>query len=92
MITNFVGEKEVTAYLRDFLRRLITLDPLPNLWCPVTPSGENLLRQILDLVRVHHPNLVNSVSVLPIQLDRGTRRIAFRRGSPSKEGAIESGG
>jgi ribosomal protein S18 acetylase RimI-like enzyme len=101
MITNFVGEKEVTAYLRDFLRRLVTLNPLPNLWCPVTPSGEKLLRRILELVKVDHPNLVDSVSVLPIQLDRATRKIAFRRGSPSKDipgksvlildGAIHSG-
>lgn len=101
MITNFVGEKEVIAYLRDFLQRLITLKPMPNLWCPVTPSGDKLLRRILELVKADHPNLVNNVSVLPIHLNRATRNIAFSRGSPSKDipgksvlildGAIHSG-
>ena len=85
MITNFIGDAEVVAYLRDFLRRVARLRPIPSIWCPVTPSGKELLQRMLGVVKNDHPELVPMVSVLPIMLDRTNGKMAFGSESPSKD-------
>lgn len=101
MVTYFLGGEEVAAYLRDFLERLSKFDPIPTVWCPMTPSGNELLDALLDLVSESFPDLVEKVSVLPIQIDEKTDRIKFDAKNPSKiisgksvlifDGAIHSG-
>ena len=90
MVTYFIGREEVDAYLRDFLDRLGRFDPLPNLWCPITPSGDALLGQILRLVKTEHPEWIEKVSVLPIQIGEDGRAIRFRSPSPALDAANKS--
>ena len=85
MVTYFLGREEVSAYLRDFLIRLERLNAVPTLWCPLTRSGTALLDELLNLVGRHHPRLAESVSVLPIEVDDGTRQIRFTQGDPAKD-------
>ena len=60
MVTHFIGGEEVSAYLRDFLGRLVLFHEIPTLWCPLTRSGNALLNQLLDLVE-QYPQLAESV-------------------------------
>lgn len=85
MVTHFLGREEVSAYLRDFLVRLECLDAIPTLWCPLTRSGNALLSELLDLVEANHPQLVKSVSVLPIEVKNGSDEVRFTRGDPAKD-------
>jgi len=90
MVTYFVGVEEVTAYLRDFLDRLSQFDPFPNLWCPITPSGNALLVQLLSLVKTEHPEWIDKVSVLPIQIERDGGPIRFDSDCPAQDVANKS--
>lgn len=102
MVTYFLGKEEVSAYLRDFLIRLELLDAVPTLWCPLTRSGNALLNELLDLVAEHHPKLIETVSVMPIEVSDQTREIRFTKGDAAKDirgqnvlifdGATHSGG
>jgi GNAT superfamily N-acetyltransferase len=85
MVTYFLGKEEVSAYLRDFLVRLEQLDAVPTLWCPLTRSGNALLDELLDLARDHHPKLVETVSVLPIEVRDKMLEVRFTSGDPAKD-------
>lgn len=85
MVTYFLGKEEVSAYLRDFLIRLEQLDAVPTLWCPLTRSGKALLDELLDLARDYHPNLVETVSVLPVEVRDKTLEVRFATEDPAKE-------
>ncbi len=85
MVTHFIGREEVSAYLRDFLVRMERLDARPTLWCPLTRSGNALLNQLLDLVEKNHPQLTDSVSVLPIEVKDGSDKVHFFNGDPAKD-------
>lgn len=63
------------AYLRDFLERLTFFNPFPNVWCPITPSGDVLLNRLLDLVEAQQPDWIESLSVLPIQIQKENPKI-----------------
>jgi hypothetical protein len=87
MVTYFIGLEEVDAYLRDLLERLDRFDPLPDLWCPVTASGNALLRRLVRLVREERPQWSEKVSALPIYLDeRDGRTIRFDSSSILRRG------
>jgi N-acetylglutamate synthase-like GNAT family acetyltransferase len=85
MVTYFLGKEEVAAYLRDFMRRLKTFEPVPTVWCPMTPSGNELLSQMLSLVGNEHPDLAENVSVIEIQISPEGEKIRFSEGSPQTE-------
>ncbi len=85
MVTYFLGKEEVSAYLRDFLIRLEQLDAVPTLWCPLTRSGKALLDELLDLARDHHPKLVETVSVVPIEVRDKTLEVRFSTEDPAKD-------
>jgi GNAT superfamily N-acetyltransferase len=71
MITNYIGDQEVFGYLRDLVGRLGTCQPLPELWCPLTPSGLRLLEPMLKVVADVAPTLADRVSVTPMIQDNG---------------------
>ena len=85
MVTHFLGREEVLAYLRDLLVRLERFDAVPTVWCPLTRSGNALLRHLLDLVASHHPQLADSVSVLPIEVKDVNDEVHFLQGDPAKD-------
>lgn len=101
MVTYFIGRDEVSAYMRDFLTRLQRFNPVPTLWCPITRSGSELLNQLITLAEELFPQMIDSVSVLPIAIDEETDKIRFVGDSPSTDiagrsvllfdGAIHSG-
>ena len=76
MITYFFGREEVTAYLKDFLDRLARFDPVPEVWCPLTKSGKDLVGAMLDLVRDFHPELANVLAVAAVADERTNVRCA----------------
>ncbi len=76
MFTYYLGQEEVTAYLRDFLNRLIRFDPVPEVWCALTGSGKELLAAMLDLVKDLHPQLQN-VSVVSAMGDGSGGAVRF---------------
>jgi ribosomal protein S18 acetylase RimI-like enzyme len=69
MITYFVGSEEVRAYLRELVKRLKECDPVPNLWCPLTESGVNLLDPLMDIIQEDAPELIGKVAVASIYFD-----------------------
>jgi len=75
MVTYFIGREEVDAYLRDFLDRLTRFNPLPDLWCPIMPSGDILLKRLLALVKEQQPDWIENLSVLPIQIQKENPKI-----------------
>jgi N-acetylglutamate synthase-like GNAT family acetyltransferase len=98
VITYFLGIEETRAYLRDLLRRIERFEMRPTVWCPITRSGIDLLKVMLDLIRAEFPQLAEGVRVLPIEVDG---KIKFLAGNPSSslwgqsvlllDGAIHSG-
>lgn len=102
MITYFLGLEETRAYLRDFLGRLERFVAPPTVWCPVTRSGQALVKEMLGLVAQEFPNMAETVQVLPISVDHGNKSVRFLGGDPAVQlrgqsvllldGAIHSGG
>jgi GNAT superfamily N-acetyltransferase len=85
MVSNFLGKEEVFAYLSDFLKRLQEFESFPTLWCPLTPSGNELLERLLDLISDKYPHFIDKISVLPIYINEKTGKIEFDGKSPSKD-------
>jgi N-acetylglutamate synthase-like GNAT family acetyltransferase len=85
MVTYFLGREEVSAYLRDFLERLNDVKPTPSVWCPMTPSGNVLLEQFLDLISSRKSNEYDDISVLPIEVASNSERLRFKSKSPEQE-------
>jgi N-acetylglutamate synthase-like GNAT family acetyltransferase len=71
MHTYFVGDEEVRCYARDLLRRLKTFVQIPTVWCPVTQSGDQMLNALLEQVKQYYPDLLETVQLLPIEVDDG---------------------
>lgn len=100
MVTYFLGEEEVNAYLFDALNRLQRFDPFPEIWCPVTHSGTSLGKRVEKLLISHFPHLIDKISVNPIVVDNGA--VSFSQTRTDDEfkgkrafvfdGAIHSGG
>lgn len=84
MVTYFLGREEVTAYLRDLLQRISQFHAIPNLWCPITPSGDALVRELLPLIGAEHRDWIAKISVLPIQVTTDNK-IRFKSRSPAKD-------
>ena len=84
MVSNFLGKEEVFAYLSDFLNRLGNFESFPTLWCPVTPSGNELLNSLLDIIGEKYPQLLDQISVLNISIGDNTDRIKFDTKFPSR--------
>jgi len=98
MITYFFGREEVNAYLTDFLARLSRFQPLPEVWCPLTESGTDLLGAMLDLVRDFHPGLGDVVVVSAVAdgravrfLDRNAVKLVRGKNVLVFDGAVHSG-
>jgi len=98
--TYFIGDEETRAYAKDFLRRLEKLESFPDVWCPVTKSGDAIAQVMIGLV---DKDLLSKVQVLPIGVSREGPNIgiSFLEGEPEKQivgksvllldGAIHSG-
>ena len=71
MHTYLLGDESVSRYVRDFIDRLKEFEQVPSVWCPVTQSGDALLKAILVEVRAAWPELLESVAVVPIDVGDG---------------------
>ena len=102
MHTYLIGAEEVRGYARDFLRRLEKFKPFPNVWCPVTESGNSLLKAIYNEARQDKyldKDLLNTIRLLPIGVSGDN--IEFIKEKPEEvipgnvvlllDGAIHSG-
>jgi len=85
MVTYFVGQEEVIAYLRDFLDRLNGVEPFPTVWCPITPSGDILRRQLQGLVRRYHPDWIDRISVVQIKVEKVEPKIRAVTATPEQD-------
>jgi GNAT superfamily N-acetyltransferase len=86
MVTYYLSNEDVNAYLRDFLIRLERLEPTPTVWCPLTWSGRDLLKQVLPLMRKHHPELEKKISVVGVGIDPEDRnKIKFNTKAPKDD-------
>lgn len=83
MVTYFLSNEEVRAYLRDFLVRLERFDPIPTVWCPLTLSGATLLKQMLPLVKENHPALAKKISVVGVGINN--QKIKFETKNPARD-------
>lgn len=101
MKTYYLGREEVHGYLRDFVSRLREFQPMPTVWCPVTESGDDLLQALLEVVQVECPELLETVRLLPIEVNDGGNAVHFVGESPEDvlpgqsvllfDGAVHSG-
>lgn len=90
MKTYFIGREEVEAYLRDLLARL---DPLPEVWCPMTESGVELTKV---LSRVAPAALRPKIDLKPVTVSGAQITIPSKEDLRSKsvlllDSAIHSG-
>lgn len=101
MTTYYLGREETRAYLLDFLRRLGQVEVRPTIWCPVTRSGEALVKILVTLAVEKFPELIEGVRLLSIDVDNGRSEVSFPNGNPEDlrdgsvlllDGAIHSGG
>lgn len=98
--TYFLGAEEVQAYARDFLHRLSRLECFPDVWCPITRSGDAIAKAMREYIGADLPA---AVQLLPVAVARDPNglRISFLGGEPDKQipgktillldGAIHSG-
>lgn len=66
MVIYFLGIEEVRSYIRELVQRLALANPVPEIWCPLTQSGQNLLPVLIDMVKHESPELVDRVTVIPM--------------------------
>src|SRR5208282_5328012 len=83
MVTYFLSNDEVRAYLRDFLVRLERLEPIPTVWCPVTLSGTKLLKEMIPLMKERHPELAKKISIVGVGIKNKTAK--FETKFPDRE-------
>jgi ribosomal protein S18 acetylase RimI-like enzyme len=83
MVTYFLGQEEVSSYLRDFLERLKKVHPLPTVWCSLTRSGHELLKRMLDLIP-EDDDLTEHVSAV-IKISMAKKGIVFRSKSAAED-------
>jgi len=83
MVTYFLSNDEVRAYLCDFLVRLERVDPIPTVWCPLTLSGTNLLKQMIPLMKEDHPELAKKVSTIGVGIKNKT--VKFETKFPERD-------
>jgi GNAT superfamily N-acetyltransferase len=80
LITHFLGQPEVDAYLADLVERLVGMDAeRPTLWLPIGPSGLILAARILD----KHPDLVESTSISPVDFNRTSKEVMIDADLPN---------
>lgn len=101
MNTHHIGREEVHAYLRDLVSRLREFQPVPTVWCPVTKSGDDLLRVLVEVVKADWPELLDTVRLLPIEVNEGGDAVHFVGDRPEDllpgqavllfDGAVHSG-
>jgi len=76
LITHFLGNEEVTAYCRDFAKRLVDLkNNFPKKWFLLGQSGEKIARIVFDLLP---PDLQAVVEVTTVYVDRATQEVRFQ--------------
>lgn len=103
MVTHFLGAPEVHGYLADFLTRLLRVDPVPLVWCPLTRSGRKLANEIGKILKRGDARFAvfESVELVPLGLAKKTKKVTVARGMrPELEGknvlvldsSIHSGG
>lgn len=101
MKTYYLPTEQIDAYLLDLLDRVKRLDPLPAVWCPVTRSGDELVKKLTNFAAKHEPSILEKAELLSIEIDNGGREISFLGGDPSEalagksvlllDGAVHSG-
>lgn len=77
MVTYFLGQEEVRAYMRDLMARLQHVEEVPTYWCPLTRSGNELLNALKDVVVEKYPDLAESIVIIPVEVEDGTSRVVF---------------
>lgn len=101
MTTYYLGLNETRAYLLDLLRRLERFESRPTVWCPITRSGEELLKIMLELAAEKFPQLIEGVRLVSIDVDNGRTEASFPNENAEDlrgqsvlliDGAIHSGG
>jgi hypothetical protein len=87
--TYFIGAEETQAYAKDFLRRLERLESFPDVWCPITKSGDAIAKVMIKLVGA---DLLSKVQLLPVAVAREAEKIgiSFLEGEPEKQVAGKS--
>ncbi len=96
----FLGREEVDAYLRDLLNRMVETT-FPTVWCPITESGDDLLRALTAVLQEKHAHLASEIRLLPIEVNDVGRGVHFAGTPPRKvlrgapvllfDGAVHSG-
>lgn len=101
MITYYLGLAETRAYLLDLLRRLERFESRPTIWCPITRSGEALLKMLVELAAEKFPQLIEDVRMVSINVENGRKKVSFPNENAEQlrgqnvlllDGAIHSGG
>src|SRR6266568_1241594 len=101
MKTYHLGREETHGYLRDFVSRLREFQPMPTVWCPVTESGDDLLRALLEVVQADFQDMIETVRLLPVEVTDGGNAVHFAGERPEDalpgqsvlmfDGAVHSG-
>lgn len=101
MNTYFLARESIEAFAKDFLRRLDRLETFPEVWCPITKSGDVIASVLTPLL----PRaLLGKVQLLPIGVarDAESTKVSFLGGDDAHQvvsgksvllldGAIHSG-
>jgi hypothetical protein len=85
MVNNYLGREEVSGYLGDLLERLNDFAVFPTVWCPLTPSGNQLVKFLLAQIDKTRPDLLDRVIVVPIYINDGRKKISFGERNPVRE-------
>lgn len=101
MTTYYLSLHETRAYLLDLLTRLERFEARPTVWCPITRSGEELLKLLVELAAEKFPHLIEGVRMVSIAMKNGRKEVSFPNENAEQlrgqsvlllDGAIHSGG
>jgi hypothetical protein len=86
LITHFLGAEEVTAYSRDFAKRLDQLDQnFPTHWFALGLSGRKVVDAIMDLL----PHRRDQITLGIAHYDRQSDEIKFSKETPFDDGRLD---
>ncbi len=70
MNTYFIGKEEIEAYALDLVGRLERLESFPQVWCPVTKSGDAIQKVLAPIIQAIRPQLLEGVRSVSIGVEK----------------------
>jgi GNAT superfamily N-acetyltransferase len=74
--TYFIGREEIKGYVVDLFDRLESLETFPQVWCPITKSGDAIQEELLAVIKQRRPERLEGLVSVPIGVSRASGQLS----------------